>query len=61
MREGELKLVVRRMSRRMGDLAQPQLDFLATLSTEQLEVLDEASERFESVTELQEWIDQCNR
>ena len=61
MEKEALKLVARRMSRRMGELAQPHIDFLATLSTEQLEDLDEASERFESVTELQEWIDQRNR
>jgi predicted transposase YdaD len=65
LREGEEKgrekegrsLILRQLTRRVGELPQPWRDRVNTLSLEQLENLGEALLDFQGITDLETWWD----
>ncbi|MCF4970687.1 Rpn family recombination-promoting nuclease/putative transposase [Nostoc sp. CMAA1605] len=55
--EGERSLILRQLSRRLGEIPQPMLERIETLSLEQLENLGEALLDFTSLADLQSWLE----
>lgn len=55
--EGERSLILRLLTRRVGELPQQVRERVETLSLEQLENLGEALLDFTSVTDLQAWLE----
>jgi predicted transposase YdaD len=55
--EGERSLVLRQLTRRVGELPQDVLERIETLSLEQLENLGEALLDFTSMNDLQAWLE----
>ena len=55
--EGELSLVLRQLTRRVGELSQEVRERVSNLPLEQLENLGEALLDFNSITDLQAWLD----
>ncbi|MEH2411828.1 Rpn family recombination-promoting nuclease/putative transposase [Nostoc sp.] len=53
--EGERSLILRQLTRRMGELPQPVLERIETLSLEQLENLGEALLDFQAIADLETW------
>ena len=57
LQEGESKLILRQLNRRVGELSQEVRSQIETLSLEQLENLGEALLDFNSMGDLQTWLD----
>jgi predicted transposase YdaD len=55
--EGERSLVIRQLTRRVGELPQDVLERIENLSLEQLENLGEALLDFTSMNDLQAWLE----
>jgi len=54
-KEGERSLILRQLTRRVGELPQPVLERIETLSLEQLENLGEALLDFQAIADLEIW------
>ena len=53
--EGERSLILRQLTRRVGELSQPVLERIEALSLEQLENLGEALLDFQAIADLEIW------
>ncbi|MFM6875361.1 MAG: Rpn family recombination-promoting nuclease/putative transposase, partial [Microcystis panniformis] len=57
--EGEANLVLRLLNRRVGDISPELLPNIRSLDLEQLENLGEALLDFQSLQDLEEWLENC--
>ena len=57
--EGEANLVLRQLNRRIGDISPELLPNIRSLDLEQLENLGEALLDFQSLQDLEEWLENC--
>ncbi|GBF54399.1 hypothetical protein N0824_02266 [Microcystis sp. 0824] len=57
--EGEANLVLRQLNRRVGDISPELLPNIRSLDLEQLENLGEALLDFQSLQDLEEWLENC--
>ncbi len=59
LQEGEANLVLRQLNRRIGDISPELLPNIRSLDLEQLENLGEALLDFQSLQDLEEWLENC--
>jgi len=57
--EGEANLVLRQLNRRVGDISPELLPNIRSLDLEQLENLGEALLDFQSLQDLEQWLENC--
>ncbi|GBL09790.1 hypothetical protein MSj_01270 [Microcystis aeruginosa Sj] len=57
--EGEANLVLRQLNRRIGDISPELLPNIRSLDLEQLENLGEALLDFQSLQDLEQWLENC--
>jgi predicted transposase YdaD len=60
IQEGQRSLILRQLTRRVGELPQLWRDRVSSLSLEQLENLGEALLDFQGITDLETWWSQFN-
>jgi len=58
--EGEQRLIIRQLNRRIGEIESSLIQRVQTLSIEQLEELGEALLDFNSIEDLENWLQSVN-